>query len=58
MLATLLDSDPFLGRCLIGKVERGFAVVNSNVQAINLKEKIKLKIINLIKFLNIIYIFL
>ena len=40
MLATLLDSDPFLGRCLIGKVERGFAVVNSNVQAINLKKKI------------------
>ena len=40
MLATLLDSDPFLGRCLIGKVEKGFAVINSSVQAINLEKKI------------------
>ena len=36
MLATLLDSDPFLGRCLTGRVIRGTARVNSAVKAINL----------------------
>ncbi len=36
MLATLLDSDPYLGRCLIGKVEQGFAKVNDSVKSINL----------------------
>ena len=36
MLATLLDSDPYLGRCLIGKVEQGSAKVNDSVKAINL----------------------
>ena len=40
MLATLLDSDPFLGRCLVGRVEQGSANVNSNVHAINLEKKI------------------
>ena len=40
MLATLLDSDPFLGRCLVGRVEQGFVNVNSNVQAINLNNKV------------------
>jgi GTP-binding protein len=40
MLATLLDSDPFLGRCLVGRVEQGFADVNTNVQAINLDNKV------------------
>ena len=40
MLATLLDSDPFLGRCLIGRVEQGFVNVNSSVQALNLDSKI------------------
>ena len=40
MLSTLLDYDPFLGRCLIGRVEQGFAEVNSNVQAINLDGKV------------------
>ena len=40
MLATLLDSDPFLGRCLVGKVEQGRAEVNAVVQAINLENKI------------------
>ena len=40
MLATLLDSDPFLGRCLVGKVEQGFAEVNTNVQALDLDSKI------------------
>tara|TARA_Y100000768_G_scaffold9429_1_gene6655 strand:- start:1186 stop:2994 length:1809 start_codon:yes stop_codon:yes gene_type:complete len=36
MLATLLDSDKYLGRCLIGKVEQGTAKVNDNVKSINL----------------------
>lgn len=36
MLATLLDSDPFLGRCLTGRVEQGSAKVNDTVRAINL----------------------
>ena len=40
MLATLLDFDPFLGRCLVGRVEQGFADVNANVQAINLNSKV------------------
>ena len=31
-----LDSDPYLGRCLIGKVEQGSAKVNDSVKAINL----------------------
>ena len=36
MLSTLLDSDPYLGRCLVGRVEQGVAKVNDNVKAINL----------------------
>ena len=36
MLATLLDSDPFLGRCLVGKVEGGMAKVNNLVKVIDL----------------------
>ena len=36
MLATLLDSDPFLGRCLIGRVMQGTAKVNTVVKAIDL----------------------
>ena len=40
MLATLLDSDPFLGRCLVGRIEQGSASVNSNVHALNLDKKI------------------
>lgn len=36
MLVTLLDFDPFLGRCLVGRVEQGFVDVNANVQAVNL----------------------
>ena len=36
MLSTLLDSDPYLGRCLVGRVEQGTAKVNDNVKAINL----------------------
>jgi len=36
MLVTLLDSDPFLGRCLVGRIEQGFVDVNANVQAVNL----------------------
>ncbi len=37
MLATLLDSDPFLGRCLTGRVLKGAAKVNDAVKAINLE---------------------
>ena len=40
MLATLLDSDPFLGRCLVGRVEQGFADINANVKAINLNNEV------------------
>ncbi len=36
MLATLLDSDPYLGRCLIGRVIQGTTNVNASVRAINL----------------------
>ena len=36
MLVTLLASDPYLGRCLIGRVEQGFAKVNDTVKSINL----------------------
>tara|TARA_Y100000031_G_scaffold77340_1_gene85003 strand:- start:29375 stop:31192 length:1818 start_codon:yes stop_codon:yes gene_type:complete len=39
MLATLLDSDPFLGRCLTGRVIQGQAKVNDTVQALNLEGK-------------------
>ncbi|MAH88603.1 MAG: translational GTPase TypA [Pelagibacterales bacterium] len=37
MLATLLASDPYLGRCLIGRVEQGKVSVNANVKTIDLK---------------------
>ena len=36
MLATLLDSDQFLGRCLTGRVIQGRAKVNDAVRALNL----------------------
>ncbi len=36
MLATLLDKDPFLGRCLTGRVLHGSAKVNDTVKAIDL----------------------
>ena len=36
MLATLLDSDPYLGRCLTGRVIQGSAKVNDTVRALNL----------------------
>ncbi len=39
-LATLLDYDPYVGRCLIGKVESGKAEVNKIVKSINLKQKL------------------
>ncbi len=37
MLATLLDSDPFLGRCLTGRVLHGSAKVNDTVKALDLE---------------------
>jgi GTP-binding protein len=39
MLATLLDSDPFLGRCLTGRVISGSAKVNDTVKSIGLDGK-------------------
>ena len=39
MLATLLSSDPYLGRCLIGRVEQGNISVNANVKTIDLNSK-------------------
>ena len=36
MLSTLLDSDPFLGRCLTGRVIQGKAKVNDAVKALSL----------------------
>ncbi len=40
MLATLLDSDPYLGRCLTGRVIQGSAQVNTNVRALNLNGEV------------------
>tara|TARA_B100000963_G_C22612567_1_gene665587 strand:- start:192 stop:2036 length:1845 start_codon:yes stop_codon:yes gene_type:complete len=37
MLASLVTYDPYLGKCLIGKVEKGKINVNDNVKTINLK---------------------
>ncbi|MBI2233939.1 MAG: translational GTPase TypA [Micavibrio aeruginosavorus] len=39
MLATLLDRDPYLGRCLTGRVASGRAKVNSAVKAMGLDGK-------------------
>ena len=36
MLATLLDSDPYLGRCLVGRVVNGSAKINDQVKSIDL----------------------
>lgn len=40
MLATLLDSDQFLGRCLTGRVMQGTASVNEVVRALNLNGEV------------------
>ena len=40
MLATLLDSDQFLGRCLTGRVMQGKISVNDSVRALNLDSKV------------------
>jgi len=40
MLTTLLDSDPYLGRCLVGRVEQGVASVNETVRGMNLDGEI------------------
>ena len=52
MLSTLLDSDPYLGRCLVGRVEQGSAKINDNVHALNLSGKIveKGRLTKLLKF--------
>jgi GTP-binding protein len=40
MLVTILQSDPYLGRILIGKVYSGTAKINSPVKVINLKGEV------------------
>ena len=40
MLATLLDSDPYLGRCLVGRVMQGQASVNDSVRGLNLDSEV------------------
>ena len=40
MLATLLDSDPYLGRCLTGRVTSGTGKMNANVKALTLDGKV------------------
>ena len=39
MLATLLTSDSYLGRCLVGRIDQGKVSVNQIVKTINCKEK-------------------
>ena len=39
MLATLLASDPYLGRCLIGRIEQGKVKVNASVKTLNINGK-------------------
>jgi GTP-binding protein len=40
MLATLLDADPYLGRCLVGRVAQGAASVNDSVRGLSLDGKV------------------
>lgn len=40
MLATLLDSDPYLGRCLTGRVVSGTMAINTNVKVLNLSNEV------------------
>lgn len=39
MLATMLDSDPYLGRCLTGRVNSGTAKINMSVKSMSLDGK-------------------
>ena len=52
MLATLLDSDQFLGRCLTGRVMQGSASINQTVHALSLDGRIveKGRLTKLLKF--------
>ena len=51
MLATLLDSDPYLGRCLVGRVEQGSAKINDSVHALNFQVKVESgRLTKLLKF--------
>jgi GTP-binding protein len=52
MLTTLLDSDPYLGRMLTGRIESGRATVNQSVKAINLdgEEMEKARLTKLLSF--------
>ncbi len=40
MLATLLTSDAYLGRCLVGRIDQGKVSVNQMVKTINLQGKV------------------
>ena len=40
MLVTLLDSDPYIGRCLVGRVMQGSASVNDNVRGLDLDGRV------------------
>ena len=52
MLATLLDSDQFLGRCLTGRVMQGSASINQTVHVLSLDGRIveKGRLTKLLKF--------
>ena len=55
MLATLLESDPYLGRVLTGRVEAGIANINMNVKSLDLngKENEKSRLTKLLAFSGI-----
>jgi len=58
MLVTLLDSDPFLGRCLVGRVEQGFVDVNATCicNSFYILNENSLKIYMLANYHKLIYI--
>ena len=55
MLTTLLDSDPYLGRMLTGRIESGVAKMNQNVKSLNLsgEEMEKARLTKLLSFSGI-----
>jgi GTP-binding protein len=55
MLTTLLDSDPYLGRMLTGRIESGIAKINQNVKSLSLsgEEMEKARLTKLLSFSGI-----
>jgi len=55
MLTTLLDSDPYLGRMLTGRIESGVAKINQNVKSLSLsgEEMEKARLTKLLSFSGI-----